>query len=170
MGFVDVPIIYMTVVWWRTVHPPLVVGPAATGELETIRMTSCADGGHSGVQAFLFAYLLLERSCRCAGAKAGNDRPCSRVGVDDYRRRATARLGEAHGNGLIGREAENDNCGAGRRVAVNRAGANSKGCWTQQDMAFADPATPQVDPFRTAGYRTLPDLPYLFAASVTVKS
>ena len=59
VGFVDVPIIYLSVVWWRTVHPPLVVGPAATGALEpSMRMVLMVA---TIAFTFLFAYLLLER-------------------------------------------------------------------------------------------------------------
>ena len=59
VGFVDVPIIYLSVVWWRTVHPPLVVGPAATGGLEpsmrAVLMVATV------AFTFLFAHLLMER-------------------------------------------------------------------------------------------------------------
>ncbi len=59
VGFVDVPIIYLSVVWWRTVHPPLVVGPAAEGSLEpsmrAVLMVATV------AFTFLFAHLLMER-------------------------------------------------------------------------------------------------------------
>ena len=29
MGFIDTPIIYFSALWWRTVHPPAVIGPLA---------------------------------------------------------------------------------------------------------------------------------------------
>ena len=29
IGFIDVPIVYFSIIWWRTVHPGVVVGPAA---------------------------------------------------------------------------------------------------------------------------------------------
>jgi heme exporter protein C len=35
IGFVDVPIVYFAVEWWRSVHPELVVGPLSdTGSLD----------------------------------------------------------------------------------------------------------------------------------------
>ena len=37
IGFVDVPIVYYSVVWWRSIHPSPVVGPfAESGALEPI--------------------------------------------------------------------------------------------------------------------------------------
>jgi heme exporter protein C len=32
VGFVDVPIVYMSSVWWRTLHPTPVLGPAAPSQ------------------------------------------------------------------------------------------------------------------------------------------
>lgn len=59
VGFVDVPLIYLSVLWWRTVHPPLVVGPAASGGLEpsmrAVLMVATV------AFTFLFAHLLIER-------------------------------------------------------------------------------------------------------------
>ena len=58
IGFVDVPIIYLSVVWWRTVHPN-VVGTAATGSLEpSMRMVLMAC---TVAFTLLFAYLLMDR-------------------------------------------------------------------------------------------------------------
>ena len=58
IGFVDVPIIYLSVVWWRTVHPN-VVGTAATGSLEpSMRMVLMAS---TITFTLLFAYLLMDR-------------------------------------------------------------------------------------------------------------
>ena len=58
IGFIDVPIIYLSVVWWRTIHPN-VVGTAATGSLETsMRMVLMAC---TVAFTLLFAYLLMDR-------------------------------------------------------------------------------------------------------------
>ena len=58
IGFIDVPIIYLSVVWWRTVHPN-VVGTAATGSLEpSMRMVLMAC---TVAFTLLFAYLLMDR-------------------------------------------------------------------------------------------------------------
>jgi heme exporter protein C len=58
VGFVDVPIIYLSVVWWRTIHPN-VVGTAATGSLEpSMRMVLMAC---TVAFTLLFAYLLMDR-------------------------------------------------------------------------------------------------------------
>ena len=32
-GFVDVPIVYLSINWWRTVHPEAMVGPGSSGDL-----------------------------------------------------------------------------------------------------------------------------------------
>ena len=58
IGFIDVPIIYLSVVWWRTIHPN-VVGTAATGSLEpSMRMVLMAC---TVAFTLLFAYLLMDR-------------------------------------------------------------------------------------------------------------
>ena len=37
IGFIDVPIVYYSVQWWRSIHPSAVVGPfAESGALEPI--------------------------------------------------------------------------------------------------------------------------------------
>ena len=51
IGFIDVPIIYLSVVWWRTVHPN-VVGTAATGKPGTLYANG-ADGLHRGLHPTL---------------------------------------------------------------------------------------------------------------------
>ena len=59
IGFVDVPIIYLSVVWWRTVHPPVVLGPVAEGSLDpSMRMVLMAC---TVAFTLLFAYLLMDR-------------------------------------------------------------------------------------------------------------
>ena len=61
IGFVDVPIVYYSVQWWRSIHPAAVVGPLAeTGALEPImRMVLFFS---LGVFLLLFLYLLRERT------------------------------------------------------------------------------------------------------------
>ena len=59
IGFVDVPIIYLSVVWWRTVHPPVILGPVAEGSLDpSMRMVLMAC---TVAFTLLFAYLLMDR-------------------------------------------------------------------------------------------------------------
>lgn len=61
IGFVDVPIVYYSVQWWRSIHPAAVVGPLAeTGALEPImRMVLFFS---LAVFLLLFLYLLRERT------------------------------------------------------------------------------------------------------------
>ncbi len=61
IGFVDVPIVYYSVVWWRSIHPSPVVGP--------LSQTGALDGTMYVVLLFsfitflvLFLYLVLERA------------------------------------------------------------------------------------------------------------
>ncbi len=60
IGFIDVPIVYFSVQWWRTLHPGQVLGPAAEeGALEPIMAQILI---FSLVAALaLFAYLVWER-------------------------------------------------------------------------------------------------------------
>jgi len=60
IGFIDVPIVYFSITWWRTVHPGVMVGPAAE--------SGSMDGSMLFTLMFslltftvIFAYLLLER-------------------------------------------------------------------------------------------------------------
>ena len=60
IGFVDVPIVYYSVVWWRSIHPSPVVGPfaqadALEGSMSLILLFSFITF------LFLFAYMVLER-------------------------------------------------------------------------------------------------------------
>ncbi len=60
VGFVDVPIVYFAVEWWRNIHPEMVIGPLAeTGSLEGSMVVTFLFS----LLAFtvLFAYLLWER-------------------------------------------------------------------------------------------------------------
>jgi heme exporter protein C len=58
-GFIDVPIVYLSIVWWRTVHPQAIVGPAATGELDpSMRLLLMVS---TLTFTLLFAYLLTHR-------------------------------------------------------------------------------------------------------------
>ncbi len=60
IGFVDVPIVYYSVQWWRSIHPVQVIGPeAADDALEPI-MARILIFSLVAMLA-LFAYLLLER-------------------------------------------------------------------------------------------------------------
>ena len=59
IGFIDVPIVYLSIYWWRTVHPQALVGPAASGDLDPsmyrVLMISTITF------TILFVYLLRER-------------------------------------------------------------------------------------------------------------
>ncbi len=39
-GFIDVPIVYLSIYWWRTVHPQPLVGPATSGGLDPSMQTA----------------------------------------------------------------------------------------------------------------------------------
>jgi heme exporter protein C len=60
IGFVDVPIVYYSVQWWRSIHPNQVVGPLAeSGSLSgTMSMVLLVS---SITFLFLTAWLILER-------------------------------------------------------------------------------------------------------------
>ncbi len=61
IGFVDVPIVYYSVQWWRSIHPSAVVGPLAeSGALEPIMQGVLFYS--QAVFLLLFLYLLLERT------------------------------------------------------------------------------------------------------------
>ena len=61
IGFVDVPIVYYSVQWWRSIHPSAVVGPLAdTGALEPVMQGVLFFS--LAVFLLLFLYLLLERT------------------------------------------------------------------------------------------------------------
>ena len=60
VGFVDVPIVYYSVVWWRSIHPSPVVGPFAQAD--------ALDGTMAWILlysfitfVFFFAYMVMER-------------------------------------------------------------------------------------------------------------
>ena len=60
VGFVDVPIVYYSVVWWRSIHPSPVVGPfaqanALDGTMALILLYSFITF------VFFFAYMVMER-------------------------------------------------------------------------------------------------------------
>ena len=60
VGFVDVPIVYYSVAWWRSIHPPPVVGPfAQSGALDPAMLLVLLFSFLTFL--VLFAYLLLER-------------------------------------------------------------------------------------------------------------
>ena len=61
IGFVDVPIVYYSVQWWRSIHPSAVVGPLAdAGALEPVMQWVLFYS--MAVFLLLFLYLLLERT------------------------------------------------------------------------------------------------------------
>lgn len=60
VGFVDVPIVYYSVQWWRSIHPSSVIGPLA--QPDALNATMQATLLFSFITfAALFLYLLLER-------------------------------------------------------------------------------------------------------------
>ncbi len=60
IGFVDVPIVYYSVQWWRSIHPVQVIGPeAADDALEPIMARILVFS--LVAMLTLFAYLLMER-------------------------------------------------------------------------------------------------------------
>lgn len=60
IGFVDVPIVYFSVIWWRAVHPAAVVGPAAeSGSLDSSMLLTLMFSLLTFM--VLFTYMLWER-------------------------------------------------------------------------------------------------------------
>ena len=60
IGFVDVPIVYYSVQWWRSIHPNQVVGPLAeSGSLSSTMSTVLLVSSIAFL--FLTAWLILER-------------------------------------------------------------------------------------------------------------
>lgn len=60
VGFVDVPIVYYSVQWWRSIHPSPVVGPLAdAGALPTVMLLVLLFSFLTFL--VLFSYLVLER-------------------------------------------------------------------------------------------------------------
>ena len=60
LGFVDVPIVYYSVVWWRSVHPSPVVGPFA--QADALDSTMAWILLYSFITfIFFFAYMVMER-------------------------------------------------------------------------------------------------------------
>ncbi len=61
IGFVDVPIVYYSVQWWRSIHPSAVIGPLAEpGSLEPVMQTILLFS--FAVFFVLFLYLVVERA------------------------------------------------------------------------------------------------------------
>lgn len=72
LGFVDVPIVYFSVVWWRNIHPEAVIGPTAqSGSLDSRMLLTLMFS----LLTFtvLFAFLLWERISLRIAADAVND-------------------------------------------------------------------------------------------------
>ena len=60
VGFIDVPIVYYSVVWWRSIHPSPVVGPFA--EADSLDGTMAWILLYSFITfLFFFAYMVMER-------------------------------------------------------------------------------------------------------------
>ena len=60
LGFIDVPIVYYSVVWWRSIHPSPVVGPFAQANALDSTMTWILL--YSFITfVFFFAYMVMER-------------------------------------------------------------------------------------------------------------
>ena len=60
VGFVDVPIVYFAVEWWRNIHPEMVIGPLAeSGDLESSMTITLLFSMLTFT--VLFSYLLWER-------------------------------------------------------------------------------------------------------------
>ena len=67
VGFVDVPIVYYSVIWWRSIHPSPVVGPLA-GE-SALNSTMSAVLLFSFITFLIFfAYLVAERMATMSSA------------------------------------------------------------------------------------------------------
>lgn len=60
IGFVDVPIVYYSVVWWRSIHPSAVLGPFAESNSLDPTMNLVVLFSFVTISV-LFTYLLLER-------------------------------------------------------------------------------------------------------------
>ncbi len=61
VGFVDVPIVYYSVIWWRSIHPAQVVGPfAQANALEPIMLWTLLFSMVTFL--ILFTYLVVERT------------------------------------------------------------------------------------------------------------
>jgi heme exporter protein C len=60
IGFVDVPIVYYSVVWWRSIHPSPVLGPFAKSD--SLDGTMALILLYSFITfVFFFAYMVMER-------------------------------------------------------------------------------------------------------------
>ena len=60
IGFIDVPIVYLSVHWWRTVHPPTVLGPLSESASIAPSMALTLLVSFVAISV-LSAYLILER-------------------------------------------------------------------------------------------------------------
>ncbi len=59
VGFLDVPIVYFSIKWWRTLHPQAVIGPGSTGELDSsMRLLLLIS---TAIFTILFVHLLTTR-------------------------------------------------------------------------------------------------------------
>jgi heme exporter protein C len=58
-GFVDVPIVYKSIDWWRTVHPEAMVGPGSSGDLASSMLLTLLVS--LATFTVIFISLLMER-------------------------------------------------------------------------------------------------------------
>ncbi|MCH2507338.1 MAG: cytochrome C assembly protein, partial [Dehalococcoidia bacterium] len=59
VGFVDVPIVYFSIKWWRTLHPQAVIGPGSTGGLDSSMQLLLLVS--TAIFTILFVHLLTTR-------------------------------------------------------------------------------------------------------------
>ena len=59
VGFVDVPIVYFSIKWWRTLHPQAVIGPGSTGGLDSSMQLLLLVS--TAIFTILFVHLLITR-------------------------------------------------------------------------------------------------------------
>ena len=59
VGFVDVPIVYFSIKWWRTLHPQAVIGPGSTGGLDSSMQLLLLV--YTAIFTILFVHLLTTR-------------------------------------------------------------------------------------------------------------
>ena len=61
IGFIDVPIVYYSVVWWRSIHPPQMIGPMAeSGAVQPVMMNILMFSLLTFI--LLFAFLVIHRA------------------------------------------------------------------------------------------------------------
>lgn len=98
VAFVDVPVVHLSVVWWRTLHQqPTVLNPELNPQIHGVMATTLLVG----VVAFTLLYVSLLRSrCRLAAIESDAARDTLAAAVD--RRRASAGLAALAPVGEVG--------------------------------------------------------------------